>query len=259
MKIKSLRFIDLDLIQLEKIHGIEEAIARSKKFKPTLIFWRSIKPALTVGYFQKVEEKLNIEKCRELGVRFVRRVSGGSVGPLDPDILSYSVVLKEESGGITGSIEKTYNILCSGIVLAFKKLGLNAYLTRISDVEIDGKKVSGNAQARVWGKVLQHGFIYLNLDLETFKNLLNKEKLKEKISSMDERITCINKELLKLGRKPLTIEELKNYLKNGFEEALNVELINEDLTDEEKMKAEDYAKKFFTDEWNFKLEKLTPP
>ncbi|MCX8175834.1 MAG: lipoate--protein ligase family protein [Candidatus Bathyarchaeota archaeon] len=257
MEIKSIRFIDLDLVQLEKIHGIEEAIARSRKFEPTLIFWRSIKPALTVGYFQKVEEKLNIEKCFELGIRLVRRVSGGSIGPLDPNILSYSIVLKEEYTEVTGSIEKTYNILCSGIVLALRRLGLNAYLTRISDVEIDGKKVSGSAQARTWGKILQHGFIYLNLDLEAFKSLLNKEKLKEKVSSLDERITWINKELLKLGRKPLTMEELKIYLRKGFEDALKAKLINEKLTSEEERKAEIYSKKFFTDEWNLMLEK--PP
>ncbi len=254
MEVKSLRFVDLNLIQLEKVHGVEEAIARSRRFRPTLIFWRSIKPTLTVGYFQRVEEKLDLKKCYELGIKFVRRVSGGSIGPLDPDILSYSIILKEEKETME-SIEEVYTTICSGIVLALRKIGLNAYLTRISDVEVDGKKVSGSAQARIWGKILQHGFIYLNLDLETFKNLLNKEKLKEKISSLDERVTWINRELLKLRRKPLTIEELKIYLKEGFEEALKVKLINGELTENEKRKAETYAKKFSTDEWNFKFEK----
>mgnify|MGYP000185597952 CR=1 FL=1 len=255
MLVEEWRFIDLDLIQLEKLHGIEEVLAKSRRVKPTILFWRANKPVLTLGYFARAEDKLNLEKCWKLGIWFVRRLTGGSVGPLNPNILSYSLIVNEDNNVIPEKIEESYQMICDGIVKALKKIGLNAYLTRISDVEVEGRKVSGNAQTRVWGKILQHGFIYLELDLETFKSLLNVEKLGEKkVYSLDERVTWVNRELKKVGKKPLTINEFKPYLKKGFEEALNVKLRDDSLTSLEEKKAEKYAEKFFMDDWNLKPE-----
>ena len=254
---KDWRFIDLDLIQLEKLHGIEEALLRSKKAKPTIIFWRADRFVLTLGYFAKAEDKLNLENCRRLGVWFVRRITGGSVGPLDPKILSYSLIVDEDNPIIPENIEKSYELICLGIVKALRMVGLQAYLTRMSDVLVDGRKVSGSAQTRVLGKVLQHGFIYLDLDLELFRSLLNTDKLKEKVFSLDKRVSWVNLELKKIGKKALDVQEFKPYLKKGFEEALKVKLLDSSLTESEKRKGEKYAKKFFTEEWNLNRKSFT--
>ena len=251
MQVEDWRFLDLNLIQLEKLHGLEEALARSKKFKPTVIFWRASKPILTMGYFTKVEEKLNLKKCWEYGIKFVRRITGGSVGPLDPNIFSYSLIVEEKNPVIPESIEESYSLICGCLVDALKKIGLKANLSNLSDVLIDGKKVSGSAQARVWGKIIQHGFVYLDLDLETFKSLLNMEKLKEKILSLDKRVTWVNRELKKIGKKPLTFEEFKPYVEKAFVKNLNINFRDEPLTIYERKKANFYSKKFFMDDWNF--------
>ena len=43
----------------------------------TLHFYRRDPPGVSVGYFKKVEEDVDLEKCRERGVVVVRRTSGG--------------------------------------------------------------------------------------------------------------------------------------------------------------------------------------
>lgn len=254
MQNKEWYFIDLDLVQLEKLHGIEEALIRSRKTKPIILFWRANKPILTVGYFTRVEDKLNLKRCWRRGIWFVRRITGGSVGPLGPNIPSYSLVVNEKNSVIPENIEKSYQIICDGIVKALKKIGLNAYLTHVSDVEVEGRKVSGSAQTRICGKILQHGFIYLDLDLKTFKSLLNVKKLGEKVYSLDKRVTWVNRELKRIGKKPLTVNKFKLYLKEGFKEALNIKLKDVNPASLEGKRAEKYAKKFFMDDWNLKPE-----
>ncbi|RLI04471.1 hypothetical protein DRO26_04515 [Candidatus Bathyarchaeota archaeon] len=255
MPIEDWRFIDLDLIQIERLHGIEEAIARSRRSKPTVLFWRADRPVITLGYFQKVEEEINLAKCKELGIGVVRRITGGGAILIGPETPAYSVIVKEDNPVVPKEIEKSYEVICEGLVRGIKKFGLPVYFAPINDVQIENRKLSGSAQTRIWGKIVQHGFLNLNLDIQTLLEVLNvpKEKLQDKgVSSLEERVTWVNKELNRFEKPPTTVENLKSCLKEGFKEALNVNLVDGKLTKTEKKNAEVYAKKFFMDDWNYR-------
>ena len=60
--------------------ALDEAIAtaRSKNLVPnTLRFFRWEPSAVSIGYFQSLEEEVDIPTCDKIGVDFVRRRTGG--------------------------------------------------------------------------------------------------------------------------------------------------------------------------------------
>ena len=114
-----------------------------------------------------------------------------------------------------------------------------------------GRKISGNAQTRRVGVVHQHGTILRKVDPEIMFSLLRvpSEKIRDKlIKSVKERVTSINSYL---GRE-VEFEELKKAIKEGFEEALNIKLVEGEVTEYEEKLAIKLREKYASREWNFK-------
>ena len=78
------------------------------------------------------------------------------------------------------------------ILHALHALGINATLSGRNDIEIDQKKISGNAQHRVGTRLLHHGTLLFNTDTEVLGRVLrpNREKLTTRaIRSVKARVT----------------------------------------------------------------------
>lgn len=245
------RFVDLDAIALPLLHTIEESIAK-KKIKNTLLLWRADKPCLTLGYFQNVYEEVDVEAAKGLRIPIIRRMGGGGTGYLTPDVLAYSIIADERSKSMPKNVEETYKVICNGVVLGLKELGLDAAFVPINDILIGGKKFSGSSQHRSNGMIVQHGFITTEMDLPKLALLIKapKEKLQDKgITRIEDRITWINKEVLKAGREPLSLDQIKKAVRTGFEKALKITLPEEKLTDEE-LEPTNSDDRFEQDTWN---------
>ncbi|MFP4046104.1 MAG: biotin/lipoate A/B protein ligase family protein [Candidatus Aenigmatarchaeota archaeon] len=230
--------------------AILQAVSKGK-VKPTLRFYRWSKPAVAIGYFQSVEEEVDREKCREDGVEIFRRMTGGGAVYKDPTgELNYSVIVPEELSGMPSDIEESYRKISECIIRALEKIGIEADHSGINDVVVEGRKISGNAQTRKRGVLLQHGTLLLDFEPEKMVRYLkiSEEKSKDKIASgLEGRVTT-----LKERRPGLTREEVEKVLKEGFSEELSQEIEKGELTDWEKEKARElYREKYSTEEWNF--------
>lgn len=236
--------------------AIDEAIANfiSKKRVPnTIRFYRWRPSAVSIGYFQSITEEVNLDLCNQLKIDVVRRNTGGGAVYHDTDgELTYSTIIDLNNPFITQDIMKSYEIICSGLILGLKKLGITAEFRPINDIVVDGKKISGNAQTRRFDSFLQHGTILIDSNIsKMFKVLkISNEKISDKmIKKAEERVT----NLKKLLRSSVSFEEVFQALKMGFEETLGITLDKGKLTSEEqklalKLKEEKYLKK----SWNFK-------
>ena len=253
------RFIDLKVNDAYTNMAIDEAIGRlrgSGLSPNTIRFYRWKPSAVSVGYFQITEREVNIEACRELGVDIVRRMTGGGAVYHDYNgELTYSVIVNEDHPLIPREITKSYEVLCDGIVNALGHLGIEAEFKPINDIVVSGKKISGNAQTRRWGVVLQHGTILMSTDIRTMFKVLRVglTKISDKaIKSVEERVTTIRREL----DRSISFEEVSKALRRGFEEALGIRLVDGALTKEELNLAEERRQtKYLTEEWNFKRPK----
>lgn len=230
------------------------AIARAKNLVPnTLRFFMWEPSAVSIGYFQSMKEEVDIEACDKIGVDYVRRRTGGGAVYHDRDgELTYSLIINEEHLLISQDFQKTYETLCSGLVLGLKFLGVPAEFKPINDIVVEGKKISGNAQTRGMKVVHQHGTILRDVNPQLMFTVLKvpNEKIRDKmIKSVEERVTSIKSYL----KREVNSEELKKALIKGFKEAFNIELTPGEITDFEKQTAIKLQKeKYATKEWNFK-------
>lgn len=213
---------------------------------PTIRFYRWLPSAVSIGYFQSMEDEVNLEACREFGVDTVRRRTGGGTVYHDYEgEITYSVIAPESYFG--KDITASYRVICGWLVDAFSLLGITSEFKPVNDIITGGKKISGNAQTRREGVLLQHGTVLYDLDVRKMFSVLkvSKEKISDKmISAVEDRVTCVRK-ISKTSR-----DQTYNALFEAFTKGKD--FYEGKWTGEELLRAKELAKtKYSTREWNF--------
>ncbi|MFH0876015.1 MAG: biotin/lipoate A/B protein ligase family protein [archaeon] len=229
--------------------GIDYALLKLNKI-PTLRLYQWNPAAVSIGYFQGMAEEIDIEKCDSLGINYVRRITGGGAVFHDTE-LTYSLTIPEDNKYISKDLHKSYEEICGAVIKSLYLIEINAEYVPLNDIITNGKKISGCAQTRKEKKILQHGTMLIDVDVEKMFSILKvpNEKLKGKmISDVKERVTSIN---AVLGRN-ITFEELHEAFENGFAKYFNIrfektELTNEELTLGKKIAEEQFKCKT----WNY--------
>ncbi len=168
------------------------ALARNE-VKPTIRFYRWKPSAVSIGYFQSLEQEVDVNECEKQGIDIVRRRTGGGAVYHDYDgEITYSVIAPESM--FPANIVESYKHVAGWIISGLAKLNVNAEFVPINDLVVSGKKISGNAQTRR-NKILQmHGTILCDVDVDKMFSLLRvpDEKMKGKIiSAVKERVTSL--------------------------------------------------------------------
>jgi lipoate-protein ligase A len=232
--------------------GLDEAILESVssgRELPTLRLYAWEPAAISIGYFQGLHEEVDIEGCRAHGVDIVRRITGGGAVFHQAEI-TYSVIIPETHALAPGSIMASYGLICGGVIAGLGILGVDASFAPINDIVSDGRKLSGNAQTRKRGCLLQHGTILLDLDVELMFELLKvpAEKARGRlVAEVRERVTSLS---AILGRN-VAYAEAALALARGFAKALDLEYAVAQASGDEVARAREIAAAKFADpEWN---------
>lgn len=255
--------------------AIDEALLEwhsEEKIPPTIRFYGWKNPTLTVGHFQNVEKTIDFEGIKKHRCEFVRRLTGGSA-VLHDDELTYSIVVRESHPKIPQSVNKAYYVLAQGLLEGYRLLGIDAdfaiperelfkersavcfEVPAIYEMVVDGKKVSGNAQTRKLGVLLQHGSIPLSFDADMLFDLFkfSSEKFRErKRKAFVQKAISIND----ITETKHTYDSVKEAFLAGFEKSLNIRTETMELTDEQWKYIHYLADtKYRTDSWNLKRNK----
>jgi len=192
----SFRFIGLESQDAGMNMAIDEAIMNSRrnnKVRDTFRLYRWKPSAVSIGFFQSIADEVNLQACTNYGVEVVRRITGGGAVYHDFDgEITYSLIAGVDNPKIPTDILKSYEVLCEGLVLGLKNLGLSARFHPVNDILVDGKKISGNAQTRKNGIILQHGTLLIDVNVDKMFELLKvtDEKLRDKaIKGVKERVS----------------------------------------------------------------------
>ncbi len=250
---KRWRLIDSGLCAPAYTGAADEAIARERaaeRVPTTLHFYTRKIPTISLGRFEKLEENVNLPLCKKDGVFILRRVSGGSAIYTDSGQIIYALIgLAEE---FPHNVNESYRRICSAVIKGLAHLGISSEFKPINDVQIDGKKVSGSAQLRKWGALLQHGTVILELDRERMFSYLriNGEKLKKQgIVRPQDRMTSLSE----AAGRPFSREDVKEALVKGFEEEFRVSIVSGELTSREKEEIGRLVEeKYGNPEWNYR-------
>jgi lipoate---protein ligase len=222
--------------------AIDEALIENTAEAPVLRIYGWRPAAVSIGYFQSIKDEVELEKCSEIGVDVVRRLTGGGA-VLHEFELTYSFITKQ----YPHNIMESYRWICEAIVMSINRLGFDASFVPLNDIVVNGKKVSGSAQTRRKGALLQHGTLLLGVDVDKMFSILKvpSEKVRDKIiKDVKERVTSI---------AGTTFDEMASSLKTSFATKFDAELVSESLSSEEVNRAKWLAeRKYSSKEWNFR-------
>lgn len=225
--------------------AIGDAIAKGES-APTIRFYKWKPGAVSIGHFQSMNDEVNIDHCKELGIDYIRRKTGGGAVYHDENgEITYSVIAPEEM--FPKGIIESYRVICGWIILGLANIGITAEFAPINDIVVLGKKISGNAQTRRNGILLQHGTVLYDLKIETMFSLLkiSNEKISDKmIKSVEDRVTRV------LDFRQVSQEQLYEALLAGFTKDKECELGA--MSQDELEKTEALSKTSYrSSEWNF--------
>lgn len=261
------RFIDSGTNNGYLNMAIDEAILTAHLHglvPPTLRVYRWDPPTLSVGYFQNLERDIDHDKCSELGIDVVRRLTGGRA-VFHRDELTYSVVVSDKYG-FPKSIMDSYRILCQGLIAAYRILGLEVDLIQSesglsspacftsassADLVFQGRKLAGSAQFRKGNALLQHGSLPVSLDTQLLFSILNfsSHTLRDKALTTFEQKTTSLSEVL---GSQICWQRLKEAIFEGFQQALDIYLYEDVLTRHEIDTSEKLAReKYSSFNWNY--------
>ncbi|MFQ5812461.1 MAG: biotin/lipoate A/B protein ligase family protein [Anaerolineae bacterium] len=242
------------------------AVAEGESW-PTLRFYGWQPPCLSIGYSQSVEGEVDVDRCREAGIGFVRRPTGGR-SILHADELTYSVVAPQAEPRVAGGVIESYRRLSAGLVAGLRALGVDACQALSHtppaqsaacfdapssyEITMGGKKLVGSAQVRKKRIVLQHGSLPLEGDIARIFDFLkvpSEERREELKQELRARATSLE---LALGYG-VPFDEVVRHLAAGFAQALNLRLIPGQLSQHELALAEELRREKYTArKWNFR-------
>jgi len=213
---------------------------------PVIRFYRWNPSTVSIGYFQRMHEEVDVATCEANGIDYVRRRTGGGAVYHDYEgELTYSIVAPESA--FPSDVTESYREICGWLVDGFDRLGIDATFAPINDVEVEGRKISGNAQTRRDGVLLQHGTVLYDLDPETMFSALSvdAEKISDKMVDRARDRVCTVRSATDCSR-----ETLRDTLIEAF--VADKEYRTDDYREDELERAQSLAEgRYRTDEWNF--------
>ena len=269
-------FIDFDYYSPSFNMALDEALLdwhSEGKIPPTLRFYGWNPPTLSLGYFQKIHQEINLKKVEEHGLGLVRRMTGGRAVLHDQE-LTYNVVVSEHYPNIPKTVTEAYRFISQGILEGFRELGLDAYFSVPESKEdkdqlknprsaicfdapswyelvVEGRKVAGSAQTRQKGVILQHGSILLELDENKLFDVFQypNQRVKERLQkNFKNKAVAINQ----IANREIGLQEVIAAFKIGFEKGLNIELKPYKLTDQQLVYVEELStKKYNHEDWTY--------
>ena len=134
--------------------------------EPVFYLWRNA-PSVIIGLNQSAYAEVNLPYLESKGIALARRVTGGGAVYHDLQNLNYTIV------GKSRDLNADYPDYLHFVVNALRELGVPAELSGRNDIMVDGRKCSGYAK-RVWkDRLMVHGTLMFDVDLETLREVLS--------------------------------------------------------------------------------------
>ena len=210
--------------------------------EPVFYLWQN-RPAVIVGFNQEVNTEVNLDYLKANDIALVRRVTGGGAVYHDLGNLNYTIVGRSED------LERDYPEYASLMMKALQALGIPATLSGRNDILVKGKKISGFAKRVSRNRLMVHGTLMYDVNLDNLTQVLNPSstKLQSKgIASVRSRVANLHEYLPEIADIQSFSQRLEDILSCNHKDA-EYKLSEDDLAHIQKLTEE----KFATWEWNY--------
>lgn len=180
--------------------------------EPVFYLWQN-SPSVIMGANQEVNTEVNLEFLKENGIKLARRVTGGGTVFHDQGNLNYTIV------GRSKDLERDYPAYNLHVLKALQLLGVDATLSGRNDILVKGKKVSGFAKRVCKTRLMVHGTLMFNVNLDHLEQVLCPPvtKLQSKgIASVRSRVANLKDFLPSLPDITAFKQHLESIMSNNY-------------------------------------------
>ncbi len=138
-----------------------------KNFSEDVFMLYVNQPSIIIGKHQNTFAEINYRLAKHKGVSIVRRLSGGGAVYHDEGNLNFTFIKTSNDGKLVD-----FKGFTKPIVDLLQSLGVDARFEGHNSLYVKGKKFSGNAEHVFKNRVMHHGTLLFNTDMQTLAELL---------------------------------------------------------------------------------------
>ncbi len=149
--------------------ALEELLLKNSKEEYFILFVNS--SSVIIGKHQSGHIEVNTKFVTKNQIPVIRRISGGGTVYHDTGNLNFSFIRQCESGK-----QVDFRKYTKPVIDFLKQMGVDARFEGKNDLKIDGLKISGNSEHIHGNRVLHHGTILFNTQLDILRSCIRSDK-----------------------------------------------------------------------------------
>ncbi len=217
--------------------AVEDYLLRNRT-ENYMMLWQSL-PAVVVGKHQNAVAEINSEYVETHGIIVARRLSGGGAVYHDKGNLNFTFILNGEKNKLVD-----FKQFVNPIIKFINQKGAPAVAGKRHDILIDGYKISGNAEHVFKTRILHHGTLLFDADLDAINHSLSAAPgryIDKAIRSNRSVITNLAGYLKNISHIHEFTAELWQYLRTYYVDTIIYELKESEIKEIQKLRDEKYA------------------
>lgn len=234
--------------------AIDDTLPRSvtSHDSPPILHLYTFIPSVIVGKYQDIETALKLERCRQRGIEYNRRSTGGGTVIMGPEIVALGLGIPSDYPGLHGGVGGVFDTLGRVLLKALEHLGIQARFQPKNDLEVGGRKIAGlSAASETDRSLLFHTSLLVDFDIPLMTDIMNTPLIKVEdkgYNCFSRRMTTVREEL----GKDIPVGAVMEAILKSFKEAFHIRF-QDSQPDEwetktiDRMVEERYTKK----EWIF--------
>lgn len=244
--ITSMIFIENEGITDPRINlALEEYALRNFDYNHDYLLFYINEPSIIIGRNQNTLEEINHDYVDEQGIHVVRRISGGGAVYHDLGNLNFSFLTNYDRSNLNN-----FRKFTRPVIKVLNSIGVNAELKGRNDIVVNDRKISGNAQFSSVERMVSHGTLLFDTDMDDVTKALDVKmsKIESKgHKSVRSRVANISEFL----DEPVSVETFRSLLLRGLyenrDEFETYHLSEDEWEQVHQLKDEKYA----TWDWNY--------
>jgi len=219
--------------------AIEEFVVRNFDTEKEYLFIYQNDPSVILGKNQNPFEEINLSYIIKNKIELLRRISGGGAVYHGPGNINFCYITKSTKENFNN-----YKNFLKPIVAYLNSLDVQVNINSRNDLVIGEKKISGNAQFTSRQRMLCHGTLLFNADLDMINNSLQSTStsLKSKSTkSVRSKVTNISDYLGSNISLEKFTEKLSDNILNHFSFEGQIDFNQEQWSEINNLAKEKYA------------------
>ena len=137
-----------------------------------IILCRPAEPYVCLGLHDDLKQEIDQEFCCDQGLPLLRRETAGGVVYLDSRQIFYQVVLRHDNPHLPMKRDKLFATILQPAIDIYRSFGLAANLALPADIQVDGRKCSGNAAGDIGSGTAYVGNLIMDFNFDVMSRIL---------------------------------------------------------------------------------------